>query len=52
MTIQEQAQALIEATDQVEALREWSEVEDMAFVAFASEYTAGPPTEECKGCHG
>ena len=46
MTIQEQAQALIAmSADQVAALREWSQVEDMTFEAFASAYVAAaiPP---------
>jgi len=53
MTIQEQAQALIAmSADQAAALREWSQVEDMTFEAFASTYVAASiPPPPCKGCH-
>ena len=50
MTIQEQAQALIAmSADQAEALREWSQVEEMTFEAFASMYVAAACPRRLQG---
>ena len=52
MTIQELAQALVGLTNEDEqALRDWAEVENGAFEAYADEYRSDL-VMVCKGCHG
>jgi hypothetical protein len=52
MTIRELAQALVGLTSEDElAVRDWAEVENAAFEAYADEYRFNVVLE-CKGCHG